>query len=337
MPKGRCPATLRFCAVVEAHADLGFNVTQNACPTLVDGQFFLTHDANIVQQSQEALLTDQEVNENSYSFNTREKFQNYIEYERSSVHLNSEAGKNIIALNTNAESGVQGALSISASVKVPESEESWYVALATAPTQEYCAGNVLTLEQANSHAEAIVFRLQEPEEASWSLATGTKLGEANASGLSEEPTQLITDSVIVKAGDIIDVGADAPVRYSYSSQSGKQPFVKLTPCLELKVVGLAQIGTPCTGEDLSSLQQSSDVYRSARIVVPAGVRPGTQAMISYTMKAEAASGSSSAPAEAGYEPGNLDVQVFEPECPRGNGHNGRGGCGRSRGQASGAR
>jgi hypothetical protein len=334
MPRTPCPATLHFCAVVEAHADLGFTVTRNACPTLVGGQFFLTHDPNIVQQSQEALRTDQEVNKNSYSFSTRERFQNYKEYEKSSTHLNSEAGKNIIALNTNGESSAQGALSISASAKVPASEESWYLALAVAPTQEFCEGNVLTLDKANSHAEAILFRLQEPEEATWSLATGTKLGEAGATDLSDKPTRLITDSMIVKAGDIIDIGADAPVRYSFASQSGNQPLVKLTPCLALNVAGLEPIGTTCTGEDLSFLQQSSDVFRSARLVVPAGVRPGTSAMISYTMKAEAAAGSSSAPAEAGYETGNLDVEIFEPQCPRGNGHWRRDACDRSRGHAS---
>src|SRR5262249_18054198 len=226
LPTRRCPDTLHFCTVVEAHADLGLTITRNACPTLVDGQFFLTHDANIVQESQEALLTDQVVNENSYSFTTRERFQNYKEYEKSSVHLNSEAGKNIIALNTNGESGAQGALSISASAKVPESEESWYVALAMAPTQEYCEGNILTLDEADGHAEAILFRLQEPEEPTWRMATGTKLREASATGLSDKPTRLITDSSIVKAGDIIDIGADAPVRYSYASRSGKQPLVK---------------------------------------------------------------------------------------------------------------
>jgi hypothetical protein len=305
---------------VEAHADLGFTVTQNACPTLVDGQFFLTHDARIVQQSHEALLTDQEVNENSYSFQTRERFPNYKEYEKSAIHLNSEAGKNIIALNTNRESGAQGALSISASAKVPESEESWYVALAMTPTQEYCEGNLLTLEEADSHAEAILFRLQEPKEATWSYTTGTQPREAIATELSNKPTPLITDSVIVKSGDIIDIGADAPVRYSYASQSGTQPLVNLTPCLVLTIAGWEQIGTTCTGEDLSFLQPSSDVFRSARIVVPAGVRPGTRGIISYTMKAEAAPGSSTAPAEAGYEPGNLDVEIFEPECPHGNKH-----------------
>jgi hypothetical protein len=334
LPKGPCPATLHFCSVVEAHADLGFTVSRNACPTLVDGQFFLTHDAKIVQQSQEALLTDQEVNENSYSFSTRDKFPNYKEYEKSSIHLNSEAGKNIIALNTNGERGAQGALSVSASAKVPESGESWYVALAMAPTQEFCEGNVLTLDKADSHAEAILFRLQEPEEATWSHTTGTLLGEANATGLSDKPKPLITDSAIVKAGDIIDIGADAPVRYSYASQSGNQPLVKLTPCLALNVAGLGPIGTTCTGEDLSFLQQSSDVFRSARLVVPAGVRPGTQAMISYTMEAEATAESGSAPAEAGYEPGNLDVEIFEPECPRGNKHRLRDACGRSREHAS---
>jgi hypothetical protein len=45
--------------------------------------------------------------------------------------------------------------------------------------------------------------------------------------------------------------------------------------------------------------------RNASIAVPAGARPGTRAMISYTMKAEAARGSSSAPGRSGLRTGEI--------------------------------
>jgi hypothetical protein len=120
---------------------------------------------------------------------------------------------------------------------------------------------------------------------------------------------LVTDAVTVKAGDIIDVGADAPIEDSLS-ESTKQ-LVTLTPCLKLKIGATEYTIGSCAEQDLSILQKTAEVFHSGSFVVPSTVTENTAATLSYTMQA-AATGFTS-PAKVGKGGSDLDVEVYEPQ------------------------
>jgi hypothetical protein len=119
---------------------------------------------------------------------------------------------------------------------------------------------------------------------------------------------LITDEFRVKGGDIIDVGASAPVEDSLSQVVNE--LVTLSPCLELTVGHSEYPVGSCAVQDLSNLQKKVDVFHSGSFAVPASVAPGTRATLSYVMGATATG--STSPASVG-EAGDLDVEVYEPQ------------------------
>jgi DNA-binding beta-propeller fold protein YncE len=311
------------CAFVEAHGDLTVSLANPGCSVLLGGRFFLTQDRDIVSQAKSALGEAEEKvrlgEEPEYSFQTgtpalTAKFPSYAEYEASKVHVGGEAGTNVTGVGTGIgeRTGVHGALNISATVPVSREilqageQGPWYVALEVAPEQSGCADS-LTVDGQASHAEALVVRPRGPGEDLWSESVGARVAtEPVGSGLTSAPQSLITDELRVKGGDIIDVGADAPVEDSLSR--GIQELVTLSPCLKLTIGQSEYPLRDCAVQDLSSLQRATDAFHSGSFTVPATVPPGTPATLSYVMAAAAASTSPARVAGAG----DLDVELYEP-------------------------
>jgi hypothetical protein len=323
-----CPAEKEqeACAFIEAHADVSTVLKNPNCSVEQAGQFFLTQDKEIVAQAKKALEEVEEKTkkgeEPTYRWATgekalEEKYPSFAAYEETTVLFDGEAATNVTGVGTgiSESTSVHSGLNISATVPVSREtlkkgeSKPWYVALALNPEQKGCADS-LTINGAKSHAEALVFRPHDPGEETWGESLGTREATAAAgTELTSTAKSLVTDALTVKAGDIIDVGADVPIEDSLS-ESEKQ-LVTMTPCLKLKIGATEYTIGSCAEQDLSILQKTAEIFHSGSFVVPATVTENTAATLSYTMQATATGHTS--PAKVGKGGSDLDVEVYEPQ------------------------